>query len=147
MARDYAAEYARRVAKERERADAEGRPYDPTRARGHAREGHETERLKGRLRYWTKHTRYGLPEDEYAEDVQSAVDRVGPLYMPLPMRIQLVIDILKDKAATTRAYLAETDDGESHPEAAYHSRGKDRWGERIAFIPWTLYFYHGGDNA
>lgn len=47
--RDYAAEYQRRVERERERAAREGRPFSLTRARGHG-ESREAENVRRRVR-------------------------------------------------------------------------------------------------
>jgi hypothetical protein len=120
--RDYAAEYARRVARERERAAKEGRAYDVRRARGH-KEHRETERLKNRLRYWTRRTR----TDPVA--VRDAVSRLGG---DAPAQRE-VIDLLQEKAQVIEQYRG----GHKEP-------GQERWTHRKEYLPIELYYYHGG---
>ncbi len=131
--RDYRAEYQARKALEQERARAEGRPYESGRARGH--KDTASERLNSQLRYWTKRSRYGLDPGEYAQDVQSAIARLQ------------VLDILKAKVGATRAFQFRVDEGEDYDDAARHTQGRDRWSTRLGFIPWSLYFYHGGETG
>ncbi len=150
--RDYAAEYARRVQKERDRATAEGREFDLRRARGHATgRARDRDILLGRLRYWTKASQFDLPADEWRQDVESTIQR---LTRGMPgvfndevarlIAISETIDELKAKVSVQRAYRSAKRQGSTDEEAAQRSGGRDRWANRIGFLPWALYFYHGG---
>lgn len=126
--RDYAAEYARRKVRERERAAREGRPYSLHRARGHG--SREREALERRLRKVSRSVR---------------VDEQGRIVRPMEpgQRIRTrglidrygesdVRDALNLRRDATRAY-----------ESGDMDRAKRMYEQRDPALPDWFFWYHG----
>lgn len=121
--RDYKAEYARRVQRERERATAEGREFSLTRARGHGTREKERE-----LRSFNKlieDSRFGLTKTEWRDDVKQTVALVGR-----PETVRLLRD--KIRADADKDY------------------GRRRWEHlqaTMSFLPQHIMFYQPGGSG
>lgn len=128
MARDYAAEYARRVAKERDQATAEGRPFDPGRARGHADKSEEI--LRSSIRRWATRNAHllGLDPKEYRDIIKGAIQTQGD---DREAR-EGVLVFLKGQ----RASIAD-------PTGV----GRDLFNNRPLWLPIELFYYHAGEGA
>ena len=131
MARNYAAEYARRVALERERAAAEGREPSRHRARGHRSREYEAVQRQLRRHIEDKNPRYDRDgniirrayQNGKAPSTRGIIDRYG-------------IDHLK-----TQLDLAE------QAAEAYQSGNRDRalllYMQRDQSLPEWIWWYHG----
>lgn len=115
MARDYKAEYARRLAK----AEREGR--DRASARGHtshatenARRSTDASRLQRQVNYWTRKTLFGQPEPWYRQQVKDTVRIVG--------RAETVA-LLKRRYSSNVQFLGKLHSGEAYGVAAKSSDG------------------------
>lgn len=118
--RDYQAEYARRVARERERASREGRPFSRAAARGHTRDAERREELNQRrrierLRRRTKTERSAVRFNRANDVPESETEQM-----------------LRDKLEAQTRY-AKGDKG----------YGKSRWSNRIQWMPASYFYYQG----
>jgi hypothetical protein len=128
MARDYAAEYARRVARERDRATVEGRPFDPGRARGHADKADELTR-SAIQRIATRNAHLlGLDPEEYREIIAGAIQTQG------------------DDAAAREGVLVFLK-GQRASIADPSGVGRDLFNNRPIWLPIELFYYHAGEGA
>lgn len=143
MARDYAAERARRWELEQLRANAEGRAPSKAKARGHVSPEYEAQKRKSyseanKLNYWTKKTAYGIELPLYRQIVKDGVDRSDRPHM---------IERLKRKAKNTAEFMARVAAGQSYADAAVGSQGRAdylQFQQREAYMPVQLFWYHGG---
>jgi len=160
--RDYAAEYARRKAREAERAAAEGRAFDLAKARGHVTRDYEREQARVRrevkrelpkelapgkrqlpkvdvLQYWIDKTRFGA--DDYDAKVRDGVERKGG---DSAARAWMVAR-LKEKYEDTMEFLARVGQNMTYKEAAKGSTGQAHYFTgRVEFVAVEVYWYHGG---
>jgi hypothetical protein len=127
MARDYAQEYANRVALERHRAEVEHRAPELGRARGH--KDPQIERTRSRLRYWTTRNAQvlGMPREDYQAAVESAVAMSGGDHQAEVV----VLALLRNQGRGLR-----------DPSTA-----RDLWNNRPLFLPIELFYYHAGEGG
>lgn len=132
MPRDYRAEYARRIAREQERASREGRPFSRQRARGHTANEAQQARINRLIRQSTAEGSYRGEEPEAArKHLRNAVRQVKMN----GMSDDEIERFLQDKRSAYRAYRG----GDS-------GNGKGRWwGEfqRKQWVPVEFWYYHG----
>jgi hypothetical protein len=126
--RDYKAEYAKRIANAKAKAERDGRAFDRSKARGHKSVKHE--RAK-RLRAYTPKTERGklyrlaraagIPDDEVDDAIAAGYPLDG------------LIDLVKEKLAATEAYELR---GDTRP-------GSQLWKSRDEYLGDWWYYYHG----
>lgn len=174
MARDYAAEYARRRLLEAERAEREGREFNLSRARGHdSREYEREQRRRARerkrnqpgtiatpsitpLEFWTRRTHYSIDLSDYRDMIAGAVENLTET-MGLMRARQFMVDRLRTKYDDTQQFLQRISEGREWGPAV-DSSGNDRpntaafgsfgnlhyFTGRVEFLPVEVYWYHGG---
>ena len=162
--RDYAAEYARRVAKAQAKAQAESKPFSLSQARGHGSKDYEREQQRlyrerkrakqppgpsrpiippvDPLEYWIRRTTYGIPLDEYRALTLGALEMLGGSASDKAF----MVERLKSKYADTQEFLARVhQQGMSYKDAAVGSGGQLHYfSGRLEFLPVEVYWYHGG---
>lgn len=120
--RDYAAEYARRVRLERERARERGTQPDMSRARGHG--SHREELAENRVRRWfgqaKKQVRGELEEERGAREL---VHEYGPTRINEALQLRQAIQAAFESGRVKMA------------KRLYAQRDDD--------LPDWMYFYHG----
>lgn len=133
QARDYKAEYARRVTLEQVRADLEVREPSRANARGHRKEPNPT----AQLRYWQGRTAFGVDRKVYAGVVKQSVAQQGE---------QWTLDRLKRKYEDTVQFQGAIAHGESYSTAAVGSQGRQDYTtvyqRSLSFLPPELFWYH-----
>ncbi len=157
--RDYAAEYARRIEREREAAEREGREFSRAQARGHLSPAYEAAQRRERklgpvaprtLEYWTRRTAFGIPLDEYRGIVDEAVERLSGGEGDDSSEggdgraTRWMVARLRTKYADTLDFLSKVAEGMTYKEAAESGPGQGHYFTgRIEYVGVEVYWYHG----
>jgi hypothetical protein len=144
--RDYAAEYAARLERERVKAAAEGREFNRTLARGHGPFA-SGENARATLNRYTRLTTYNQDPKVYRGMVAQVQEHLG---------YDRTLDLLRKKHADSTQFEhnvgagmspTATDGKKGNSEAAHGTRGQARYftdyQRTMAYLPAPIFWYHG----
>lgn len=130
--RNYAAEYQRRVQRERERAATENRPFSLRHARGHPENEAQINRI---ARLIKQSTGWGTIRDQDPEQSRENLRQAVRSARIQGMDDREIEQLLRDKKAAYQAY-----------KGGDPNVGKSGWQQytgRRSFLPVEFFFYHG----